>query len=365
VTSKQRVLTSLSFREPDRVPIDYWGTPETTRMLVKHFAVDTYEALLQKLDVDLRIIPGPKYVGPELTKHPDGSREDYWGVPRVEKTYGEGPKRGTYHEVTRFPLGHMTTVQEIDRHRWPTPDWFDYSDIAAQCAQFPDKAVVSVGDRLDRTALLKPAMYLRGTEQIFLDLVENPAIAEAVFEHIAAFYLEHNRRIFEAASGKLDIFMMGDDFGMQHGLLCSYDTWKRFFAPGLRRYIALPKRYGLKVMHHSCGAIRPIIADLIDMGLDILNPIQPGCVGMDPHELKRDFGKPLAFHGSINIQQTLPFGTIADVRAEVRDRMAALAPGGGFLICTAHNIQVDTPLPNILALFDAYHEFGRYPIARG
>jgi uroporphyrinogen decarboxylase len=112
-------------------------------------------------------------------------------------------------------------------------------------------------------------------------------------------------------------------------------------------------------MHHSCGSIKPLIPDMIEMGLDVLNPIQPGAADMDPRDLKARFGSRLSFHGSIDIQKTLPFGSPEDIRAEVRDRMAALAPGGGFIICTAHNIQTDAPLANILALFDAYRDYGR------
>ena len=112
--------------------------------------------------------------------------------------------------------------------------------------------------------------------------------------------------------------------------------------------------------HHSCGSIQAIIPDLIDCGLDILNPVQPDVANMDRRELKRRFGDRLSFHGSISIQKTLPFGTPDDVRAEVRERRQTLAPGGGFIFCTAHNIQADTPIENIEALFDAYHVFGRY-----
>ncbi len=360
---RERVLKALAFEEPDRTPIDCWITTEALRKLYRHFGTTDKEDVLRRLHVDLRMIPGPRYVGPELERHPDGAVEDIWGVPRIEKEFGQGDRRGSYKEVTRFPLAEARTVKDIEQYpKWPSADWFDFSDIAAQCRAVSEYAVIAGGDRLNRTAVLKPAMYLRGTEQIFIDMAEQPAVAEAIFERIAAFYLEFDRRLFEAADGGIDIFQMGDDFGMQHGLLCSYDMWKRYFAPHLRRFIELPHEFGLKVMHHTCGAVAEIIPDFIDMGLDILNPIQPRCVGMDPAELKRRFGRRICFHGSIDIQKTVPFGSVDDVRAEVRDRMAALAPGGGFIICTAHNIQADAPLENILALFDAYLEFGRYPI---
>ena len=136
--------------------------------------------------------------------------------------------------------------------------------------------------------------------------------------------------------------------------------WRQFLRPGFKAFIDLARRYGCKIAHHSCGSIKPIIPDLIECGLDVLNPIQPDVHDMDRRELKRSFGDRLSFHGSISIQRTLPFGTPDDVRNEVRERFETLAPGGGFIFCTAHNIQADTPTENVVALFEAYRAFGRY-----
>ncbi|MGQ9629724.1 MAG: uroporphyrinogen decarboxylase family protein [bacterium] len=363
MNSKERVFKAIDREEADRVPIDYWGTAEVGEKLKKHLGAKDQEELLQKLDCDLRYIPGPLYIGPELRKYPDGGSEDLWGVVRKTKYIDESEERGSYEHVVRSPLAEMKTVGEIENYaRWPSPDWFDYSAIEGQCDAHPDRAVVFMGDRLNRTAQFKPAQYLRGMDRFMIDMVESPALAEAIIERIVDFYLQYDERIFRAAGGKIDIFLMGDDFGMQTGMIVSPDMWRRFFAPGLGKFIGLAKKYGIKVMHHSCGSIRPIIPDLIEMGLDILNPIQPGTTGMDPVELKREFGRYICFHGGVSIQRNLPFGTPEDVRAEVRELMRSLAPGGGFIICTAHNIQPDTPVENVLALFEAYREYGSYSI---
>ena len=183
-------------------------------------------------------------------------------------------------------------------------------------------------------------MYLRGFEQILLDLVYQPEIAEYIFQRLTDFYLEYARRTFEAAGGGLDIFMTGDDFGTQTGLFMSPDMWRRFLRPGFQAFIALGKRYGCKVAHHSCGSIKPIIPDLIECGLDILNPVQPEARNMDCPELKR----------------------LYQCRCGARrcKGFEALGPGGGFIFCTAHNIQSDTPLSNVEALFAAYRDIGRY-----
>jgi uroporphyrinogen decarboxylase len=227
-------------------------------------------------------------------------------------------------------------------------------------ARATGRVVVFMGDRLNRCAQLKPAMYLRGVEQILLDLVEEPEMAEEMFRRVADFYLEYARRTLEAAGGDIDIFMTGDDFGMQTALLISPNMWRQYLRPGFKAFVDLGKQYGCKVAHHSCGSIKPIIPDLIDCGLDILNPIQPEAQDMAGADLKRLFGDRLCFHGSISIQRTLPFGTPDQIRAEVQDRFQSLGPSGGFIFCTAHNIQADTPIENVETLFAAYREFGRY-----
>ncbi|MBM4031857.1 MAG: hypothetical protein FJ291_08745 [Planctomycetes bacterium] len=358
--SRQRVALALAHREPDRVPIDYWATPEITARLLRHFGLSSEEQLLQHFDVDFRYIDGPRYIGPPSDP---GRNEDHWGVPRVRVHVGSGDRATSYWEVVQFPLQRAASVEEVLAYpKWPSPDAFDYGVVRDQAAaaRRTGKVVVFMGDRLNRCAQLKPAMYLRGVEQILLDFALNPDIAEAIIGRVAAFYLEYTRRTLEAAGGAIDVFMMGDDFGTQTGPLLSPDMWRSFLRPGFKAFIDLAKRHGCTVAHHSCGAIRPLIPDLIECGLDILNPIQPEASDMDPRELKRAFGDRLCFHGGVSIQRALPFGTPDDVRREVAERFDALAPGGGFIACTAHNLQADVSLANTLALFDAYRTLGRY-----
>ena len=361
--ARQRVALALDHKEPDRVPVDYWATAAVTARLLDHFGFSSEEQLLQHFDVDFRYIEGPKYVRPKPEVHHDGSVDDHWGVPRVRVEVNSGGQTSVYHEVINFPLRDASSVDQLrDYPKWPDPDWFDYECIATQvaAARRTGKVVVFMGDRMNRCAQLKPAMYLRGVDQILLDLALSPEMAEYLFRKITAFYVEYARRTLEVAGDGIDIFMTGDDFGAQKGLFMSPEMWRRFLRPGFKAIVALGRHYGCKVAHHSCGSIKPIIPDLIDCGLDILNPLQPEVRDMDHGELKRQFGDRLCFHGSISIQRTLPFGAPDDVRSEVRQRMETLAPGGGFIFCTAHNIQADTPTENIVALFDAYQDFGRY-----
>jgi len=358
MTSKQRVLTALSHREPDRVPWDYWAGPEVTERLQQHLGLATKEDLLRELGVDLRYVTGPSYVGQALRTHEDGTVEDLWGVRRRVITVARGGYRWTYKHVALSPLEAAQTVTEIDAYdHWPSPDWWDYSGVAAECEQYPGYAVVNAGDRLDRTAQLKPMMYLRGMEQTYLDLTLNPRMAEAIIAHIREYFLEYNRRVFEAAQGKFDLFMMGDDFGTQHGPMMSVAMWRKFFRAGFRAYIDLAHRYGLRVMHHTCGSVGELIPDFIDCGLDALQSLQPRAAGMDLARLKREFGRDLAFHGSLDIQETLPHGTPQEVREMVRRQLEVGQPGGGFILGTAHNIPPETPTENVVALYEAAREW--------
>jgi uroporphyrinogen decarboxylase len=359
--SRERVEVCLKHREPDRVPLDFWATKQVRDRLIAELGLGSNEELLRLFGVDFRVIRGPSLVGLEIERYPDGSFRDLWGVVRRPVKFGTGEKTGTYNEVSRSPLKDMKTVEEIENyHGWPTADWWDYSGVARDCRELDGYCVVFAGDRLDRTAQLKTAMYLRGIKEIFRDLRSNPEIAKCIFEHIVGYFLDYNQRVFEAADGLIDVFMMGDDFGTQAGPMMPPDLWRKFFEEGFNKFIELAHKHGVKVMHHSCGSIRPLIPLFIDGGLDILQSIQPRAAGMELGALKRDFGSRISFHGSVDIQHTLPRGLPRDVEAEVADRMSKGMPGGGFVICTAHNIQVDVPIQNILTLIESYHRKGGY-----
>ena len=361
--SIERFSLAMAHQEPDRVPIDYWATSEVNAKLLKHFGFSSQEELLIHFDVDFRYIEGPKYIGPELTIRPDGSKEDHFGVPRKPVAYGEGAGSGTYNEVTEYPLEKATSVDQIMSYtKWPNADWFDYESVRQQArhARETGKVVVFMGDRINRCAQLKPAMYVRGVEQILMDTIINPEIAEAVFGRIMEFYSEYARRTLEAAEGNIDVFFTGDDFGTQENLFMAIENWRKLLKNGFKRFIDIGHEFGCKVAHHTCGSFIPLIPDCIECGLDILNPLQPEVPGIDYKKINDDFGNDISFHGAISIQQTMPSGSPQDVRNEVKDRMEKLAPGGGFIFCTAHNIQADTPIENIEALFNAYKELTSY-----
>lgn len=352
--SKTRVKKALSHYDTGRVPMDLWAENSIKDDLLAKTGLTSYEALYRYLDIDLRYIQGSVYKGPMLKKEPSGATQDIWGVMRMPVAYDiNDMSMGNYEHVTYHPLAEADSIKEIEDYlHWPSPDWYDYDHVATEAGAYPHHAVVCGGDRLNRTAQLKTAMYLRGMQQIMLDIAVDPGIVEAILERLVAFYLEYNRRIFEKSGGLIDIFFMGDDFGMQSSLIMSVNTWRKFFKPGFKRFIELSHSYNIPVMHHTCGAIAPLIPEFIDCGLDILQSLQPNAAGMDFEKMKKEYGTDICFQGGIDIQNTLPFGSITDVINETRNRIDVLGKDGGYILCSSHNIPPKTPVDNILAMYE-------------
>ena len=358
MNSRKRFQLACIHKMPDRLPRDYWAVKEVDTRLLRYYKLKRRDELLDKLNIDFRYIDGPEYKGHPLTTHGDGSEDDLWGVPRKTVYTGEGEFRGNYKTVVKNPLSTCTTVKEVmDYPHWPNPDDFDYSVIEKQCDLYPNRVIMFMGDRLNRLAQLKPAIYLRGMERVFSDIArEQNKIFIAIRDKIRDFYRQYLHNILRAARGKIDVVVTGDDFGTQRGLFCRKTTWEHYLMEGFKEYIQIAKSYDVKVMHHSCGAIHPIIDRMIECGLDILNPIQPGTDGMDHSNLKKEFGEELVFHGGVSLQGPLRFGNPVQVKEEVRECFNNLGRDGGYIICTAHNIQADTKIENIIALFNAYNQ---------
>ena len=364
--SRERTLLSLNHQEGDRVPIDCWMSSGTRNKIASHWGI-SFEEFLDRYDVDMRYIEGPSLIDPGRLRTVDEAETDLWGVPRkeVELALDDGTGRylETYKEVVKSPMESMDSLERIlEYDHWPSPDWYDYRSIEAQCDRIREagRIVVYKGDRLNRLAQLKPAMYLRGFEQILVDMLTNPQIVKAIMRTISSFYLEFGRRIMESARGKIDVLCTGDDFGAQNGLLIPLSMWSEFLEQGFRDFIHLGRSFGARVMHHSCGSVYELIPKFIDCRLDVLQSLQPEAAGMDARRIKEEFGSRLCFQGGVSIQRVLPRGTAGEIRAHVAEQFEALATGGGYIACTAHNIQVDTPIDNIKTLFESYLELGRY-----
>ena len=342
MTSRERVLTAAARRAADRTPADYKGEPEVNRYMMEYFKVDGYEALLRRLEIDVRRLE-PRYVGPALRTFDDGSFETYWGIRKKNLKAAHG----SYDQNVHNPLWDAQSIADLEKHPWPWPDIFDYSVMRGQRDRFRDYAVMYEGADL----FTRPSL-LRNMENVMIDLIERPEMAHFIFRKFTDFYCEDVTRALEATEGGFDIYCEWSDYGTQRALLISAPMFREFVAPYLKRLIDVCHAGGLKFMAHSCGAIRPIIPDLIRLGVDILDPIQVAAAGMEPAGLKRDFGDRLAFHGGICTQRTLPFGTCEEVREAVRNRIATLGAGGGYILASSHDVSADTPPENIVAMYD-------------
>jgi uroporphyrinogen decarboxylase len=342
MTPRERTLAAVDRRVSDRTPADYKAEPEVNRYMMDYLKVDRYEDLLRRLEVDIRRLE-PRYVGPPFQQFDDGVFEDYWGI-RSKHLKAD---HGSYDMHVHTPVWDAKSVEDLRKHAWPWPDIFDYSVMREQCARYRGYAVMYEGADL----FTRPCI-LRNMENVLLDMIERPEMAHYLFEKFTAFYCEDITRALEATRGGFDIYCQWSDYGTQRALLISVPMFREFLAPYLKRMIDVCHSAGVKFMAHSCGAIRPLIPDLIALGVDILDPIQVAAQGMEPAALKRDFGDKLAFHGAICTQRTLPFGTAEEVRQSVLHRIATLGAGGGYILASSHDLSADTPPENIVAMYD-------------
>jgi uroporphyrinogen decarboxylase len=343
MTSRERVLTAIARRLPDRTPADYKAEPEVNRRMMAHFGVDNYEELLQRLEVDIRRLE-PRYIGAPFKTHEDGVFEDYWGI-RSKHLKAD---HGSYDMHVHTPVWDAQSVEDLKKHKWPTPDIFDYSVMREQCARYREAGYATMYEGAD---LFTRPCILRNMENVMLDMIERPEMAHYLFDQFAKFYCEDITRALEATNAGFDIYCEWSDYGTQRALLMSVPMFREFIAPYLKRLIDVVHQAGVKFMAHSCGAIRPLIPDLIALGADVLDPIQVAAEGMEPAALKRDFGSQLAFHGAICTQRTLPFGTPEEVADAVLHRVATLGAGGGYILASSHDISADTPPANIVAMY--------------
>ncbi len=347
MNSKERVMTSLNWQEPDRVPCQIYTTPEIWQQLADYFKG---QDVLQALGIDLRMVC-PQWKGPVKP-----SRKDVDGADIFYDIWGAGyklqqnPSQGTYAEAYELGLATIETMDDFDKYPWPDPDMYDYSTLEAQCEANGEYAVC-VGDA-GIPDIVNGVSRGRGMEQVLIDIATRDEVGLAVIQKRVDFYFEYCKRCLEACNGKVDILCLGEDTGNQNGRMVSPRDFDDVFRPAIEQYIDLGHEYGCKVMMHSCGDTHELQATFIDMELDALDAMQPEPKGMDPETIRAACYGKLAFCGLISTQQTLPHGTEEECRAEARHRLDVIAKGGGYIFAPAHCIQPDTPLRNVLAIYE-------------
>jgi len=348
---RQRILAAIHRQPVDRLPTDMWATDEVRHSLFAHLGVDNMVDVYDALDIDGIMGIAPPYVGPPL-KVEGNYREDEWGMGYRQQAY----ESGVYEEQVVYPLAEAETIADLEAYRWPSPDWYDYDGLPEQAAHYEGRAI-----ECGYTAVFYYHNKLRGLEQSLMDPLVRPEFTHYLIQCISDFFTEYHRRCFEAGRGVIDITQVTDDWGAQTGLLTSPRVFEEFYRAATQRAIDLAKSYGLIVFHHDDGDMRPLLPRLVGMGIDVLNPIQWRCGNWDLEALKAEYGGRLCFHGAIDNQQTLPFGTVEEVRAEVRRMVETLGcDRTGLIVAPCHNLQAITPVENIVAMYEAAREYGTF-----
>ena len=351
MTSRERWLAAINHKVPDRLPMAYSATPEFTEKLMRHLGCGDEQELMDRLGVDKQWGVWPDYVGPPLAKG-----ETVFGARFDEIDYGLGVYTDIDGKCTYNPLAKYKTVAEIEaNYTWPSPDWWDYSDIRAQVEGKEDWVITGGASE----PFMDYKEQLRGPEQSFVDLIENPEIVHYCLGKMYDLCYEQTRRIYEQIPGKVMITYVAEDMGTQQSLLYSPGQIREFFLPHMKRMIDLAHQAGAYVMHHSDGAVRAILPDMVAAGIDMLDPIQWRCKGMEREGLKRDFGDKIVFHGAMDNQYTLAFGSEGEVRQEVRDNIEKLGRES-YILAPCHMIQPVSSVENIVAMYDEARQYGEY-----
>jgi uroporphyrinogen decarboxylase len=373
----------VSHQEPDRVLVDFGkhigsfhrmaydglkahlGIPSgsNTKILdrmAQNVVLD--EVVCDKLGIDFRWVV-PHWVGvKDVEIDGEPGYIDMWRTPHK---YTE---IGNYYAIAGFPLGAETvTLDDIDAFDWPDPHnaaMFEGLDEQAK-AWYEDTDYVVGADGI-KVGVLQVASQLRGYDRLFMDFALHPDRAHTLLSKITDLIKDMYVEYMKVVGPYVEVVVITDDQGTQKSLMVSPAMFREFIKPRLKEIIdAIKGQADVKVLMHCDGAIVPIIEDLIEIGVDILNPIQPVVKGLENTQaLKEQYGDRICFHGGIDVQQVMPNATVEEIRREVARRIHDLGPGGGYILAPCHNINVDIPVATVVAMFDAAQEYGRYPLER-
>jgi uroporphyrinogen decarboxylase len=382
MTSRERLLTALDHRQPDRVPIDLGGNQtgihkfayenllshldlkeEIVIMdLVQQLAKPS-EAVLQRLRVDTRYVwaKGAASFKGGVVKRQRNDRAWHDFTDEFGVTWSMPEDHPYYFDISHSPLAGLSLRQIKD---YPFPKGDDPSRFAglreralAIKRETPYAVIGGISG-----VVYEICWYMRGLENLFTDMIERPEVLEAIIDRTLKFWLDWFRLFLDEAGDVVDVIMIGDDLAGQSGPLFSPRVFREIIKPRQKRLVQYIKsRTRAKVWYHSCGSIVTYLPDLLDNGIDILNPVQVSAKGMEPVRLKAQFGDKVSFWGGgVDSQHVLPCGTPEQVRENVRRNLEAFRPGGGYVFNSVHNIQADVPPGNVLAMYDAAYEFGKY-----
>ena len=378
MNSRERLISALNHREPDRVPIDLGGTPTSTisikalENLKNHLGfkgetrplssifLTAYpdDEIIKHFGVDVRLITANPPGDFELRTSPQGKVVDEWGV-----VYQKHEEAQTHFVVEHAaPFRQVTQKEEIERYPWPNPaDPSRYHGLKEVAKKYREAGFgVIVNTPL---MVMTQTEWMRGLEQFMMDTVLNPSLLEYMMDRILEIQMEMSRLLLREVGAYADVVLMGDDLSHQGGLTYSPDMYRKLFKPRHKKKVGFLKKHAgkAKILYHCCGGVEPLLRDLIELGIDAINPVQVSAKGMgDTKTLKSLYGRELTFWGGIDTQRVLPFGTPVEVKEEVRRRIEDLAPGGGLVLAAVHNLRPEVKPENICALFEAAAEYGKY-----
>ncbi len=346
MNSRERVLTAFAHEEPDRVPAWCGASEEFWAKARRELDLDD-EGLRRRLGDDFRRVFA-RYAGPEVALSPGATSRTPFGIQRTGFGYGQ---------PTAHPLAHAT-LDAIEGYAWPEPAWMDVSQIRAEAARYDGQYAILGGAW---SPFWHDLIDLMGMERMYLTMSDQPELIDAILARVVDYYAAVSRRIFDAAADVIDVFFIGNDFGSQRGPLLSEAMFRRFLLPHLARLVDLGHAYRLKVMLHCCGGFAPLIPAMIEIGLDGLHALQPCCADMDPRRLKKQFGHRILLNGAIDSHHVLIKGTPDVVRQKTHETLRIMMPGGGYVAGASHDtILEETPLENVLAMFDTIRRCGTY-----
>jgi len=379
MTSRQRVLAALSHQEPDRVPIDLgstwistttipfyerlkrrFGVDRPTRLMERNMQVcHIDEELLRQLSVDTRFVSynAPEHPSNQSVELGEGHYRDPWGIEWRK------PPTSFYYDLHKAPLAGEITKQDVLRHPWPEPNDPGYTrGLRVQVERLRASTDCALVLNLSLW-VLQCSQNVRGYEDWYIDLATQPDLLECLADCLTESMLGPLEKVTAEVGDLVDVISVSDDIGHQDRLCMRPATYRRVFKPRHARMMeAIRIRSNAPIMWHTCGSVTDVIEDLCEIGVSCLNPVQTTAARMEPSRLKADFGDRMAFWGGIDTMRVLNQGSIEDVRIEVREKIRALAPGGGYILNPTHNVQPDVPVENLLAMIEAGMEYGTYPL---
>ena len=379
MNSKERVLTALNHEEPDRVPLDLGGWVTTISVLTYNKVlaqlginrtrdvfdwlrqtVDPEEDVLRRLGVDTRYvhIGKPHSWSFAPVDREDGSYViDEWGCGFIKTP------TTLYYNLIDSPLA-KARIEDLDSYYWPDPEDPGYlTGVVERAKQLSEEGQYAVIGDFAWETWFERAWKLRNMEQFYMNMALDRDFIHALLDKTLGLHLEFLDHILSACGQYLDVIIQGGDLAGQQTTLMSLTDYEEFVKPRQQKAIDLIRsKTNAKIFWHCCGAVSSLIPHFIDLGIDILNPVQVRATGMDAVKLKANYGKDIVFWGGIDSQQVLPTGSDKEVEEEVRHLLRGMAFGGGLVACAVHNIQADVPAKNVLALYDSVRKWGRYPI---